>query len=106
MVQTVCPTLLKVLRIKAIDQDVEDFFIDSVRQTLSYRENNNVVRPDFFQLLVQLRNTGFVSRDDLHSWKTKITKNENEKALTLNEVAANAFIFFLAGLSMQLILIP
>lgn len=88
MAQTVCPSLLKILRIKAMDQDVEDFFIDSVKQTLSYRENNNMVRADFFQLLVQLRNTGFISKDDAHSWETKITKNENEKALTLNEVAA------------------
>lgn len=88
MAQTVCPTLLKILGIKAMDQDVEDFFIDSVKQTLLYRENNNVVRADFFQLLVQLRNTGIINRDDVHSWQTKITKNENEKALTLNEVAA------------------
>lgn len=97
MAQTVCPSLLKMFGIKAMDQDVEDFFIDSVKQTLSYRENNNVTRPDFFQLLVQLRNTGFVNRDDDHSWETKITNNENDKALTLNEVAANAFIFFVAG---------
>lgn len=97
MVQTVCPKLLKLLRMKAMDQDVEDFFIDSVKQTLSYRENNNIVRADFFQLLVQLRNTGFINRDDAHSWETKIAKNESEKALTLNEVAAQAFIFFVAG---------
>lgn len=97
MAQTVCPTLLKVLKIKAMDQDVEDFFIDSVKQTLSYRENNNINRADFFQLLVQLRNTGFIHRDEAHSWETKIVKNENEKALTLNEVAANSFIFFVAG---------
>lgn len=97
MVQTVCPTLLKIFRIKAMDQDVEDFFIDSVKQTLSYRETNNIIRPDFFQLLVQLRNTGFINRDEAHSWETKIVENEDKKALTLNEVAAQAFIFFAAG---------
>ncbi|KAJ6639104.1 putative cytochrome P450 6d4, partial [Pseudolycoriella hygida] len=97
MAQTVCPMILKFFRIKAMDQDVEDFFIDSVKQTLFYRENNNIVRPDFFQLLVQLRNTGFISRDDVHTWETKIMKNESDKALTLNEVAAQAFIFFVAG---------
>lgn len=98
MVQTVCPRLLKVLRMKAMDQDVEDFFIDSVKQTLLYRENSNVTRADFFQLLVQLRNTGFISKDDNHSWETKIAKNEDDKALTLNEVAAQAFIFFIGKL--------
>jgi len=97
MAQTVYPKLLKLLRIKAMDQDVEDFFIDSVKQTLLYRENNNVTRPDFFQLLVQLRNTGFINKDDAHSWETKITKNEDDKALSLQEVSAQAFIFFVAG---------
>lgn len=94
MAQTVCPSLLKLLRMKAMDQDVEDFFIDSVMQTLLYREKNNVTRPDFFQLLVQLRNTGFINKDEAHSWETKITQNDDDKALTLNEVAAQVIEFW------------
>lgn len=35
-----------------------------VRQTINYREKNNVSRKDMLQLLLQLRNTGKISADD------------------------------------------
>lgn len=62
---------------------------------MHYRETNNVSRKDFFQLLVQLRNTGTVQMDG--EWDTKIVHDESEKKLTINEVAAHSFIFFAAG---------
>lgn len=70
---------------KSVQQDVEDFIISLVKGTLDYRETNNVVRKDFFQLMIQLRNTGSVQLDD--QWETKIV-NESEKKLTINEMAA------------------
>ena len=89
------PKLLPVLKIKRTDQEVEDFVIGVVKQNMEYREKNNVTRKDFFQLLVQLRNSGTIQADGL--WDTKITENEANKKLTLNEVAAQAFVFFIAG---------
>lgn len=67
---------------------------DLVRQTLELREKHNIVRKDFFQLLVQLRNTGNVRLDD--EWQTVIT-NDNNKTLNLGEIVAQAFIFYAAG---------
>jgi cytochrome P450 family 6 len=58
-------------------QSTTDFFMGTVRQTLNYREKNNVQRNDFFQLLMNYKNTG--------------------NALSFNEMAANSFIFFAAG---------
>lgn len=69
--------------------------VSIVKQNMEYREQHRTVRKDFFQLLVQLRNTGTVSMDG--DWHTMITTNEHEKQLSLNECAAQAFIFFLAG---------
>lgn len=89
------PKIMKILKIKAFDQDVEDFIFSVVRQNLEYREKNNVVRKDFFQLLVQLRNTGNVELDD--KWSTEIVHNEKDKKLSIEEIAAQAFIFYGAG---------
>nr|AAX35340.1 cytochrome P450 [Mayetiola destructor] len=92
----VSPKLMHVLRLKAIDADIEEFFFDMIRQTMALRENNNVVRKDFFQLLFQLRNMGSIQSDD--DWETKtISDEEKDKNLTINELAATAFIFYAAG---------
>lgn len=91
---TVYPTLLKWSGIHLMDRDVEEFFFDMVKQTLQLRENECVVRKDFFQLLVQLRNTGSVQMDD--EFKT-IISNENSKTLTFDELSAQVFVFYVAG---------
>lgn len=90
----VFPQLLKFFRIRLIDRDVEEFMTDVVQQTLDMREKNKVVRKDFFQLLVQLRNSGTVQLDD--QWETVIS-NDDHKQLTLKELTAQAFVFFIAG---------
>jgi cytochrome P450 family 6 len=88
------------LPIKAIDQEVEDFIFSIVNQTIDHREKTNFKRSDFMQLLIQLKNDGFVSAD-------KNDKNEGEEApvdaqkLSLNLLAANVFVFFVAGESMR-----
>lgn len=72
------------------------FFIRSVvQENLEYREKNNVARKDFFQLLIQLRNSGNVQLDD--DWETTIKSDESQKMMSLNEMAAQVFVFFLAG---------
>lgn len=88
------PKMLKLLRMRLIDQDIEDFMTEIVEQNLELREKNKVTRKDFFQLLVQLRNTGNVQLDD--QWETLIT-NDDSKKLSIKELTAQAFIFFIAG---------
>lgn len=90
----VAPKLLSILRVKVVDTKVEAFIRTIVKQNLEHREKNNVVRKDFFQLLVQLRNNGTVQLDD--EWETVI-KADNQKLLTEDEIAAQTFVFFAAG---------
>lgn len=52
-----------------------------------------MVRRDFFQLLIQLRNTGEVQEEG--DWNIKAT--HAEKLLSLDEMSAQAFFFFVAG---------
>lgn len=58
-----------------MDDDVEKFITDLVKQTLEYREEKKVSRKDFFQLLIQLRNSGQIQKDD--EWDTKIIDQGN-----------------------------
>lgn len=93
--QVLFPKFMRLVKIKSVNQDIEDFMISMVKDTLNYRETNNVVRKDFFQLMIQLRNTGAVQLDD--QWETKVV-NESQKKLTINEMAAQSFVFWLAGM--------
>lgn len=86
------PKLSKLFGVRFTDVDIGEFMIDTVRQNLEYREKNNVIRKDFFQLLMQLRNTGSVNVDG--SWSTKAS---NEKSMSVEEMAGQAFIFFAGG---------
>ncbi|RZC41793.1 p450 domain containing protein [Asbolus verrucosus] len=60
-----------------------------VKDTINYREENNYTRKDFIQLLIDLKND-------------KITQEEgyqhDGKTLTIEEIAAQSFVFFIAGM--------
>lgn len=91
----IAPELMSFLRVKCVNQKTEDFIVSMVKQNLEYRESQNVSRKDFFQLLIQLRNTGTVQLDD--EWETVIRSDESQKSMTLMEIAAQAIVFFGAG---------
>ncbi|GFG30581.1 hypothetical protein Cfor_10498 [Coptotermes formosanus] len=73
--------LVPQLGIRILPWEVTQFFISAVSDTIKYREQHNIVRNDFMQQLIQLKNEGKVQNDD----------DEVDK------LASQAFIFFLAG---------
>jgi len=90
------PGILKFIKIKSVEDDVEEFFFSIVRQTIEHREKSNFSRNDFMQLMIQLKNQGYVSADKDSELDKNSVKNEPKK-LTINEIAAQVFIFFIAG---------
>lgn len=99
------PNLMSLFRIRATDKSVQDFMTGVVKENLEFREKNRIVRRDFFQLLMQLRNTGTIAQND-DEWKTEIDRTKQNsgraarkimKCLTLDEMTAQSFIFFTAG---------
>lgn len=70
------------------DKDVSDFFLSSIRDTVEYREKNDIKRNDFLSLLLQIKNHGKIGDDDV---------SEAMGKLTLEELAAQSFLFFIAG---------
>lgn len=75
-------TFAQKLHIKYVRDDVSKFFMKVVRNTVEYREKNNVQRNDLMDILIKLKNQDTTDTD---------------KILTLNEIAAQVFLFFLAG---------
>lgn len=59
---TIPPKWIKRLNLTFIDKKVQDFFINIVDETVTYREDNQVTRYDFLDLLIALKNNTTVER--------------------------------------------
>jgi len=65
--RTFPPFLLKLLtlfHVRVHPQELINFFMGAVKDVIGYRERNNVVRNDFMQLLIQLKNKGKIEDDE------------------------------------------
>ncbi|XP_018576652.1 cytochrome P450 6a2-like [Anoplophora glabripennis] len=82
------PALGKLLKIRAVEKDITEFFVKVVEDTVAYRETNNVRRNDVLQLLIDIKNN---KEGRENGYKG------DSKSLTMDELAAQCFIFFLAG---------
>ncbi|CAD7090006.1 unnamed protein product [Hermetia illucens] len=71
------PNLCRTMGIKVVRDDVTEFFMGIVRDTLAYREENDIHRNDFMDLLIELQ--------------------KSEGKLTVEEIAAQVYLFFIAG---------
>ncbi|XP_049307455.1 cytochrome P450 6a8-like isoform X9 [Bactrocera dorsalis] len=80
------PNVARKLHVRMTPDAISDFFLRIVREAVDYRGKKNVQRNDFLNILIEL-NKGKLKFDD---------KNE-EKGLTLEEMTAQAFVFFVAG---------
>ncbi|XP_063914147.1 cytochrome P450 6k1-like [Zophobas morio] len=58
------------------DKVVEDFFTNLVKDTIEYRDQNDIVRNDFLHMLMQLRTTA---------------------GMPVEEIVSQSFLFFIAG---------
>lgn len=85
------------LRMKTVDDDVEDFIFSIVKQTIEHREKENLTRNDFMQLLIQLKNQGYVSADKGDKEQHEQAPESRVNKLNVVEMAANVFVFFIAG---------
>ncbi|XP_001604822.1 probable cytochrome P450 6a13 [Nasonia vitripennis] len=76
------PWLMDLLSPIFYDRELNDFFIGTITQTMEYRKKSNVKRNDFIDLLMAIK-------DD----PSKL----NDIELTDTLLAAQAFVFFIAG---------
>ncbi|XP_011194312.2 probable cytochrome P450 6a21 [Zeugodacus cucurbitae] len=83
---TAAPSVARKLHVRMIPDDITDFFLNIVREAVDYRKKKDVQRNDFLNILMEL-NKGKLKFDD----------SADEKGLTLEEMAAQAFVFFVGG---------
>ncbi|XP_031639015.1 probable cytochrome P450 6d4 [Contarinia nasturtii] len=92
-----CPKLLEILGMSSQSGKFKSYMLDLVKNTMEYRETNNVIRKDFIHLLMQLRNTGKVDEDNDTAFES-ISKNESLfKSMSIEQCAAEVALFYLAG---------
>lgn len=91
MFVNVFPKLAKRLKMKVTPQFIVNFFMPMIKQTYEYRVNSDIQRNDFMSLLIQIMKNGKMNKDGYGS-----------DTLTFNELAAQSFLFFVAGKNMRL----
>lgn len=76
-------SLARKLRLKFFPEDVTDFFMKTIRETVDYRQNNSNYRQrnDVMDLLIKMLEDG----------------KGGEGKITLDELSAQCFVFFIAG---------
>ncbi|KAK5637804.1 hypothetical protein RI129_000013, partial [Pyrocoelia pectoralis] len=79
---TICPTITKTLAITFLSKESTRFFINVVKDTVKHRTENNIQRNDMLQILIELE---------------KSCLNNGKPSLTVEQMAAQAFVFFGAG---------
>ncbi|XP_055855872.1 cytochrome P450 6a9-like [Episyrphus balteatus] len=84
-----CPKLARKLRIRTTKREIETFFMGAARDAVEYREKNNIRKNDFMSTLIDLKNNKPIQTED--------GQIVNTEGLTMEEVAAQAFLFWVAG---------
>ncbi|XP_012521731.2 cytochrome P450 9e2 [Monomorium pharaonis] len=73
------PLLARLINLKFIRKQIADFFRNLVETTIKTRDENGIVRPDMLQLMMENRG------------------KESKTELTIDDMVAQAFIFFFGG---------
>lgn len=85
------PERARQLRLKNFPDDVTEFFMGVVRETVAYREKNGVKRNDFMDMMLEMK----AQRDGLKDGDIK--EDDLTNGLNIEQVAAQALVFYLAG---------
>ncbi|XP_013112015.1 cytochrome P450 6a9 [Stomoxys calcitrans] len=81
------PEVARKLHMKETIPEVEDYFLGLAREAVDYREKNNIKRNDFMDMLLELKNNKLM----------KSESGEEFTNLSFGEIAAQAFVFLVAG---------
>ncbi|KAE8748379.1 Cytochrome P450 CYP6 [Frankliniella occidentalis] len=98
--------VMKTFSIRCVPAAVHNFFTRIVDEMIDYREKNGVERADMLNLLIKLKNEGFLPPDSNDTAEEKNRhsdvneSNGTEARLTKlsgKDIAAQVFVFFVAG---------
>ncbi|XP_044253114.1 cytochrome P450 9e2-like, partial [Tribolium madens] len=100
------PKIFEFFRIPALPSTISDFFLRIIKDAITIREKQGILRPDMIHLLLEARkgrlkhdqiepnslDTGFATVQE-----SPIGKNENSLNITDELITAQALVFFIAG---------
>lgn len=81
------PGLSKFLKIRFFPERVGTFFVQVVKDLIEYRERSNEHRKDIMEIMISMRNKN----------KSNDEKDESMEGLSMNEIAAQAALFFVGS---------
>lgn len=102
------------MRLKGLPEYMREFCMKIVSSTIKEREGKNIVKKDLMQFLIQLRNNS-ETKSDADEWKINSgihgefkffmhtfchvypTAGKSVKSMSYEEIAAQVFIFYIAG---------
>ncbi|CAH1400038.1 unnamed protein product [Nezara viridula] len=95
LITTTFPKLAEIFQIRCTPEKKESQLLvyNLVKKTVEQREENNIRRKDFLDLLIQLKNKGTL--DDEKGEESQ--GNIPEFTLNMERLAAQCFVFFVAG---------
>lgn len=78
MFAMIFPWVIKKLRIKLFTNGSEDYFLKLIGDTVAYREKHNVIRKDFIDVMIKIKNNKCLVEDEIND------DNGNEQKLLAN----------------------
>ncbi|KAH8316063.1 hypothetical protein KR074_011204 [Drosophila pseudoananassae] len=91
------PPVAKLLLKLGLKNPVAVAMLEIVKETIEHREKHGIVRKDLMQLLINFRNTGKIEENDEKCFSIQKTPDGQIKAISLEALTAQAFIFYIAG---------
>ncbi|XP_051155353.1 probable cytochrome P450 6a14 isoform X1 [Leptopilina boulardi] len=93
-----CSKVVEILKIPLMSKDVAHFFTTVFRDVINQRRNNQIVRKDFLNLLIQLMDHGIVDGDEeINNSQKKQQNAKNTDTISMATACAQSFVFFVAG---------
>lgn len=80
------PTIIKLFKLNVLGEDVENFFLTTMKEIVDERQKSKVRRHDFVDILLDLKEKKYLKHD-----------GKEDIEFTDTFMAAQAFIFFAAG---------
>lgn len=103
------PKVMQFFKIRLMNKQASNYFTDLITNSIKYREENNIFRPDMLNLLINVKR-GKIERNQEDGTDTVVSKDgfatveessvgktEVKRQWTDDEIAAQCFLFFLAG---------
>lgn len=93
---------ISIFNFRSVTANVNDFVMNFVAKIVKHREDTKFQGNDFLQLLIQLKNQGYIpsKKNEEVEQNGDKTRTENiniMKKLTMDEIAAQVHVFFVGG---------